>query len=92
MYVIFMSSFALLTCIYHLLDLGRTLITLNRYKYENNRVMEASSPDMSSPLQYQLYNNGKIGIDASSRGTQNQLLERQVFFLFLLLFLLDNYG
>lgn len=48
-----------------------------RYKYENNRVMEASSPDMSSPLQYQLYNNGKIGIDAPSRGTQNQLLERQ---------------
>ncbi|XP_075100522.1 AUGMIN subunit 5 [Nicotiana tabacum] len=48
-----------------------------RYKYENDRVMDASSPDVTSPLQYQLYGNGKIGGDASSRGTQNQLLERQ---------------
>ncbi|CAK9175796.1 unnamed protein product [Ilex paraguariensis] len=50
-----------------------------RYKYENNRVMDASSPDVSSPLQYQLYGNGKIGSDLPSRGTQNQnqLLERQ---------------
>ncbi|CAH9139206.1 unnamed protein product [Cuscuta epithymum] len=48
-----------------------------RYKYENNRVMDASSPDISSPLQYQLYGNGKIGGDASFRGTKNQLLERQ---------------
>ncbi|KAK9272663.1 hypothetical protein L1049_003039 [Liquidambar formosana] len=48
-----------------------------RYKYENNRVMDVSSPDVSSPLQYQLYGNGKIGIDVPSRGTQNQLLERQ---------------
>lgn len=85
MYIIFLLSLAFSLCITHLLDLGRILITLNRYKYENNRVMEASSPDMSSPLQYQLYNNGKIGIDAPSRGTQNQLLERQVFFLHFLL-------
>ncbi|KAL7190637.1 hypothetical protein ACSBR2_022841 [Camellia fascicularis] len=47
-----------------------------RYKYENNRVMDAS-PDASSPLQYQLYGNGKIGMDVPSTGTQNQLLERQ---------------
>ncbi|KAF5748907.1 hypothetical protein HS088_TW04G00868 [Tripterygium wilfordii] len=46
-----------------------------RYKYENNRVMDISSPDASSPLHYQLYGNGKIGIDVYSRG--NQLLERQ---------------
>ncbi|TQE00222.1 hypothetical protein C1H46_014140 [Malus baccata] len=46
-----------------------------RYKYENNRVMDVSSPDVSSPLHYQLYGNGKIGADAPSRGTQ--LLERQ---------------
>lgn len=48
-----------------------------RYKYENNRVMEVSSPDASSPLSYQLYGNGKIGADIPSRGTHNQLLERQ---------------
>lgn len=46
-----------------------------RYKYENNRVIDVSSPDVSSPLHYQLYGNGKIGVDAPSRGTQ--LLERQ---------------
>ncbi|KAK4359107.1 hypothetical protein RND71_021336 [Anisodus tanguticus] len=48
-----------------------------RYKYENDRVMDASSPDVTSPLHYQLYGNGKIGGDTSSRGSQNQLLERQ---------------
>ncbi|XWS36860.1 hypothetical protein CRYUN_Cryun20dG0121700 [Craigia yunnanensis] len=48
-----------------------------RYKYENNRVMDVSSPDVSSPLNYQLYGNGKIGMEVPSRGTQNQLLERQ---------------
>ncbi|XP_050227930.1 AUGMIN subunit 5 [Mercurialis annua] len=48
-----------------------------RYKYENNRVMDISSPDASSPLNYQLYGNGKIGTDMPSKGTQNQLLERQ---------------
>ncbi|XP_059641277.1 AUGMIN subunit 5 [Cornus florida] len=47
-----------------------------RYKYENDRVMDAS-PDASSPLQYQLYGGGKIGNDVPSRGSQNQLLERQ---------------
>ena len=39
------------------------------------------SPDVSSSLNYLLYGNGKIGVDASSKGTQNQLLERQVSFL-----------
>ncbi|PSS33637.1 AUGMIN subunit like [Actinidia chinensis var. chinensis] len=39
--------------------------------------MDVSSPDVSSPLQYQLYGNGKIGSDVPSKGTQNQLLERQ---------------
>ncbi|XAR51619.1 hypothetical protein NMG60_11006296 [Bertholletia excelsa] len=48
-----------------------------RYKYENNRVMDVSSSDVSSPLQYQLYGNGRIGVDLPSKGTQNQLLERQ---------------
>lgn len=48
-----------------------------RYKYENNRVMDVSSPDANSALNYQFYGNGKIGVDVSSRGTQNQLLERQ---------------
>lgn len=48
-----------------------------RYKYENNRVMDPSSPDISSPVQYQLYGNGKAGVDVPSRGSQNQLLERQ---------------
>lgn len=54
---------------------------LIRYKYENDRVMDISSPDVKSPLTYQLYGNGKIGTDVPSRGSQNQLLERQVFFL-----------
>lgn len=40
--------------------------------------MDASSSDISSPLQYQLYGNGNIGGDVPLRGTQNQLLERQV--------------
>ncbi|KAL5582076.1 hypothetical protein UlMin_014518 [Ulmus minor] len=48
-----------------------------RYKYENNRVIDVSSPDVSSPLHYQLYGNGKMGIDVPSKGSQNQLLERQ---------------
>ncbi|XP_021739387.1 AUGMIN subunit 5-like isoform X1 [Chenopodium quinoa] len=48
-----------------------------RYKYENNRVMDASSPDMTSPLSYQLYGNGEIGEDLPSKGSENQLLERQ---------------
>ncbi|KAL6499173.1 AUGMIN subunit 5 [Orobanche hederae] len=48
-----------------------------RYKYENNTIIEASSTDISSPLQYPLYGNGKLGSDASPRGTENQLLERQ---------------
>ncbi|XP_047310364.1 AUGMIN subunit 5-like [Impatiens glandulifera] len=48
-----------------------------RYKYENNTVMDVSSPDPSSPLQYQLYGNGKIAADAPSSGSQNQFLERQ---------------
>ncbi|KAI3677440.1 hypothetical protein L2E82_51727 [Cichorium intybus] len=46
-----------------------------RYKYENNRVMHDSSPDVNSPLPFQVY--GKIGVDMPSKGTQNQLLERQ---------------
>ncbi|KAG8366977.1 hypothetical protein BUALT_Bualt16G0024500 [Buddleja alternifolia] len=48
-----------------------------RYKYENNTIIEASSTDVSSPLQYHLYGNGKLAGDAPSRGTENQLLERQ---------------
>ncbi|XP_043813030.1 AUGMIN subunit 5 isoform X2 [Manihot esculenta] len=48
-----------------------------RYKYENNKVMDISSPDVISPLNYQLYGNGKVATDVPSRGSQNQLLERQ---------------
>lgn len=40
--------------------------------------MHDSSPDVNSPLPFQLYGNGKSGMDMPSRGTQNQLLERQV--------------
>lgn len=73
---------------------SKLFIVLHRYKYENNRVMEVSSPDASSPLSYQLYGNGKIGADIPSRGTHNQLLERQVllcfFFFFFFAYLLSN--
>ncbi|CAN7089527.1 unnamed protein product [Brassica rapa subsp. narinosa] len=48
-----------------------------RYKYENNRVMEISSSDVSSPLSYQFNGNGKISTDTHSKGSNNQLLERQ---------------
>ena len=65
------------------LFIGLMLVFSTRYKYENNRVMDISSPDVSSPLQYQLYGNGKIGSDVPSKGTQNQLLERQVIFVFI---------
>ncbi|KAF9624431.1 hypothetical protein IFM89_011439 [Coptis chinensis] len=48
-----------------------------QYKYEDNRVTDASSPIASSPLQYHLFDHGKIGIDFPAKGTHNQLLERQ---------------
>uniref|UniRef100_A0A1J3CT32 AUGMIN subunit 5 n=1 Tax=Noccaea caerulescens TaxID=107243 RepID=A0A1J3CT32_NOCCA len=48
-----------------------------RYKYENNRVMEISSSDVSSPLSYQFDGNGKHATDTHSKGSNNQLLERQ---------------
>ncbi|KAL0343761.1 UNVERIFIED_CONTAM: AUGMIN subunit [Sesamum angustifolium] len=48
-----------------------------RYKYENNTVIEASSPDVSSPLQYHLCGYGKPGGHAPAKGTEYQLLERQ---------------
>ncbi|XP_043698987.1 AUGMIN subunit 5-like [Telopea speciosissima] len=50
---------------------------LLRYKFENNRVTDASSPDANLPLQYQLYDHGKMGSDISTKGTHSQLLERQ---------------
>ncbi|KAK9090817.1 hypothetical protein Sjap_023994 [Stephania japonica] len=50
---------------------------LLRYKFENNRVTDASSPDATSHLQYQLHDHGSIGVDISNKGTHNQLLERQ---------------
>ncbi|KAI3884277.1 hypothetical protein MKX03_017117 [Papaver bracteatum] len=50
---------------------------LLRYKYENNRVMDALSLDATSQLHSQLYDPGKIGIDVPSKGTHSQLLERQ---------------
>ncbi|KAL5986693.1 hypothetical protein ACLOJK_015026 [Asimina triloba] len=50
---------------------------LLRYKYENNRVTDVASPDISSNLPYHVYGNGKIGMHASTKGTHDQLLERQ---------------
>ncbi|KAG7548479.1 HAUS augmin-like complex subunit 5 [Arabidopsis suecica] len=48
-----------------------------RYKFENNRVTDNSSSDVSSPLSYQFNGNGKIGTDTHFQGSNNQLLERQ---------------
>ncbi|KAL9231271.1 hypothetical protein vseg_006518 [Gypsophila vaccaria] len=48
-----------------------------RYEFENERVLDASSPDVTAPLHYQLYGNGKVGADLPSKGSENQLLERQ---------------
>uniref|UniRef100_A0A0D3H6D2 AUGMIN subunit 5 n=1 Tax=Oryza barthii TaxID=65489 RepID=A0A0D3H6D2_9ORYZ len=50
---------------------------LLRYKYENEQVIDAASTDASSPLPYQVYGNGKTGSELSTRGTYDQLLERQ---------------
>uniref|UniRef100_A0A804UDL3 AUGMIN subunit 5 n=1 Tax=Zea mays TaxID=4577 RepID=A0A804UDL3_MAIZE len=50
---------------------------LLRYKYENEQVIDAASTDASSPLPYQVYGNGKIGSQLPTRGTYDQLLERQ---------------
>ncbi|KAJ4747624.1 AUGMIN subunit 5 [Rhynchospora pubera] len=50
---------------------------LLRYKYENDQVIDAATTDASSPLPYQLYGNGKGGSELSTKGTFDQLLERQ---------------
>lgn len=50
---------------------------LLRYKYENDQVVDAASPDSRSPLPYQVYGNGKSGTDLTAKGAYNQLLERQ---------------
>ncbi|KAJ3677458.1 hypothetical protein LUZ60_003182 [Juncus effusus] len=50
---------------------------LLRYKYENDQVIDAATTDASSPLPYQVYGNGKSGSELSTRGTFDQLLERQ---------------
>ncbi|KAK1312956.1 hypothetical protein QJS10_CPA06g01782 [Acorus calamus] len=50
---------------------------LLRYRYEDNKVMDVASPDVSSPLQYPVYGSGKIGFDIFTKGTHNQILERQ---------------
>ncbi|KAJ4961462.1 hypothetical protein NE237_021372 [Protea cynaroides] len=50
---------------------------LLRYKFENNGVADASSPDANSPLQYQLYDHGKLGNEIPTKGTHSQILERQ---------------
>ncbi|KAJ0564245.1 AUGMIN subunit 5 [Helianthus annuus] len=47
-----------------------------RYKYENNRLIDAS-PDLGSQFPLQLYGNGNNGLDMPSKGTQYQRLERQ---------------
>ncbi|XP_043716579.1 AUGMIN subunit 5-like [Telopea speciosissima] len=50
---------------------------LLRYKFENNRLTDAASPDANSPLQFRLYEHGKMGDDIPTKGTHRQLLERQ---------------
>lgn len=50
---------------------------LLRYKYENDMVLDAASPDSSSPLPYQVYGNSKVGTEIPTKGTYDQLLERQ---------------
>ncbi|KAJ0732308.1 putative HAUS augmin-like complex subunit 5 [Helianthus annuus] len=42
-----------------------------RYKYENNRLIDAS-PDLGSQFPLQLYGNGNNGLDMPSKGTQYQ--------------------
>jgi hypothetical protein len=42
--------------------------------------MDVSSTDTNSSLHHQLYGYGMIATDMTYRGSQNQLLERQVFF------------
>jgi hypothetical protein len=56
------------------------MISLCRYKYENNRIMDASSPDGSSYSQSRSNGNNKLGTDTSNKGTYKQLRERQVIF------------
>lgn len=41
-------------------------------------VLDAASPDSSSPLPYQVYGNSKIGTEIPTKATYDQLLERQV--------------
>ncbi|KAG6491266.1 AUGMIN subunit 5-like [Zingiber officinale] len=50
---------------------------LLRYKYENDMVLDAASPDSSSPLPYQVYGNSKVGTEIPTKATYDQLLERQ---------------
>lgn len=50
---------------------------LLRYKYESGQVVDVASPDVSSPLPYQVYGNGKSGNNLPTKGNYNQLLERQ---------------
>ncbi|XP_068638435.1 AUGMIN subunit 5-like isoform X2 [Aristolochia californica] len=52
-------------------------VDAERLRYENNRVTDVASPDVSSSLQYLIYGGGKIGADVPTKGTYNQLLERQ---------------
>jgi hypothetical protein len=59
-------------------DVNQIFTLFLRYKYENEQVIDAASTDASSPLPYQVYGNGKTGSQLSTRGTYDQLLERQV--------------
>lgn len=64
-----------------ILLLTRLLTCPFRYKYENDRVIDAAASDASSPLPYQVYGSQRTGKDVSMKGTYNQLLERQVWLL-----------
>jgi hypothetical protein len=71
------------------LDIDQIFIIFLRYKYENEQVIDAASTDASSPLPYQVYGNGKTGSQLSTRGTYDQLLERQVVAFLVFVYLLS---
>jgi hypothetical protein len=76
---------------FFVVDVDQLFTLFLRYKYENEQVIDAASTDASSPLPYQVYGNGNTGSQLSTRGTYDQLLERQVvdsvMFIYLLLLL-----
>ncbi|XP_078434794.1 HAUS augmin-like complex subunit isoform X2 [Wolffia australiana] len=50
---------------------------LLRFKYEDDRIVDVTSPDSSSQLKYQVYGSGKLESDFSTKGIWNQLLDKE---------------